>query len=213
MKANGLLNRIFYGVIVRPILLVLLGFNARNLDRLSASGPRIIAANHNSHLDAMVLMSLFKLSDLKHVKVVAAKDYFCRNCLMTWFSMNIIGIIPIDRAGKTANPVKPIINALDANFTVILFPEGTRGDPELLTDLKYGISMIAKARPEVPITPVYMHGLGKSLPRGTALPVPFICDINVGLPIHWQGNRKGLIDDLQHGLDGLKEEMEIKPWV
>ena len=79
------LRWIFYGVIVRPILMILLGLNVRNLRRLNIDQPRLIAANHNSHLDAMVLMSLFKLKDLPRVKVVAAKDYFCRTPLLTWF--------------------------------------------------------------------------------------------------------------------------------
>src|ERR1700754_49686 len=88
---------IFYVLIIRPLLLVLLGFNARHLERLEVRGPHLVAANHNSHLDALVLMSLFKARDIPNIKFVAAKDYFCRTKFLTWFSLNIIGIIPIDR--------------------------------------------------------------------------------------------------------------------
>ena len=210
---HSILKQLFYGIIVRPILLIILGFNARHLDRLKVSGAHIVAANHNSHLDALVLMSLFKLSELSHVRVVAAQDYFCRTKFLAWFSVNVIGIIPINRAGNGGeDPVKPVIDALNENLTVIIFPEGSRGDPEQQAPLKYGISKVLEAKPQVQITPIYMHGLGKALPRGETLLVPFICDINVGKPLSWNGARTELIDHLQNSFDALKAEIEIKPW-
>lgn len=211
-KFYNILRWVFYGVIVRPILLIILGFNARHMERLRPRGAHLIAANHNSHLDAMVLMSLFKLSDLPKVKVVAAKDYFCKTPFMTWFSMNVIGIIPIDRGGETENPVQPVMDALNQGYTVIIFPEGSRGDPEQQAPLKYGITKVLEAKPEVQITPVYMYGLGKALPRGEALLVPFVCEINIGDLVNWEGDRTRFIETLQSTFDTLKSEMEVKPW-
>lgn len=203
---------IFYGFLVRPVLIIILGFNARHIDRLKPKGAHIIAANHNSHLDAMVLMSLFKLKDLKNIKVVAAKDYFCRNKLSTWFSVNVIGIIPIDRSGECDNPTQPIMDALKENYTVIIFPEGSRGSPEERVPLKYGITKILEAKPDIQITPVYMHGLGKSLPKGEAMLVPFICDINIGEPLTWMGDRTLLISALESAYCDLEKEIAVKPW-
>lgn len=211
-KFHNILRWIFYGVIVRPILLIILGFNARHMERLKPRGAHLIAANHNSHLDAMVLMSLFKLSDLPKVKVVAAKDYFCRTPRMAWFSINVIGVIPIDRGGETENPIQPVMDALDQDYTVIIFPEGSRGDPEQQAPLKYGITKVLEAKPDIQITPVYMYGLGKALPRGEGLLVPFVCEINIGEPVNWEGDRTKLIKTLQNIFDILKSEMEVKPW-
>ena len=211
-KFHNMLRWVFYGVIVRPILLIILGFNARHMERLKPRGGHLIAANHNSHLDAMVLMSLFKLADLPKVKVAAAKDYFCRTPFMTWFSINVIGIIPIDRGGETENPIQPVMDALDQDFTVIIFPEGSRGDPEKQAPLKYGITKVLEAKPEIQITPVYMYGLGKALPRGEALLVPFVCEINIGEPLKWEEDRTKLIENLQDSFEALKSEIEVKPW-
>lgn len=211
-KFHNILRWVFYGVIVRPILLIILGFNARHMERLKPQGAHLIAANHNSHLDAMVLMSLFKLSDLPTVKVVAAKDYFCRTPFMTWFSINVIGIIPIDRGGESQNPIQSVIDALDQNFTVIIFPEGSRGDPEQQAPLKYGITKVLEAKPEIQITPVYMHGLGKALPRGEVVLVPFVCEINIGEPLKWEDDHTKLIENLQDSFEALKNEIEVKPW-
>lgn len=211
-KLHMVLRYLFYGIIVQPILMIILGFNARNIDRLRPKDSHLIAANHNSHLDALVVMSLFKLSDLPKLKVVAAKDYFCRTSWMEWFSVNIIGIIPIDRSGEAENPTQPLLDALDDGYTVIIFPEGSRGEPEQQAPLKYGIAKTLEERPQIKMTPVYMYGLGKALPRGEALLVPFVCDVNVGEDLSWEGDRKKLIEALEDSFEGLKEEMAVKPW-
>lgn len=205
---------LFYALLVRPFLIIFLGLNTHNMDRLRArEGAHLVAANHNSHLDAMVLMSLFKLQDMNKVKLVAAKDYFCRNTLLTWFSLNIIGIIPIERKGESKDPLAPIMQALEEGYTVVIFPEGSRGEPERRQPLKYGITKLLEAKPDVTVTPVFMYGLGKSLPRGEGLFVPFVCEINVGEPLAWMGDRTQLISSLENTFDALEQEMEPKEWL
>jgi 1-acyl-sn-glycerol-3-phosphate acyltransferase len=57
-----------------------------------------------------------------------------------------------------------------------------------------------------------MYGLGKSLPRGETLLVPFVCEINVGEPIAWPGDRHALIDAIEGAFDSLSREMAVRPW-
>ena len=189
---------LFFSVIVKPVVFVVLGLNIRGRNNLPQTGPAIIVANHNSHLDTMVLMSLFPLSQLNKVRPVAAADYFLANGFLRWFSKNCIGIVPLERnsRAKKDDLFSACHNALDQGDILLLFPEGTRGDPEAMSSIKKGVFHLVNERTDTQITPVVLHGLGKSLPRGEALLVPFNCDVIIGEPFSDVITAKEFVEDL-----------------
>jgi|TARA_B110000438_G_scaffold254486_1_gene260755 1-acyl-sn-glycerol-3-phosphate acyltransferase len=71
--------------------------NVLRSDLLPNKGPAIIVANHNSHLDIFVLLTLFPFNLVKNIKPVGAADYFLSNPVLSWFALNIMGIIPLPR--------------------------------------------------------------------------------------------------------------------
>jgi 1-acyl-sn-glycerol-3-phosphate acyltransferase len=179
---NRLLKIIFFGLFIKPLVTIGLGLNIVGRKNLPMKGPAILAANHNSHLDTLVLMSMYPLSIIHKIRPVAAADYFLSNKFVAWFSLKIIGIIPLDRSGKTKREMlfSSCHKALDNDQILLIFPEGTRGKPEQISRLKKGIYYLIKDRNDTQVTPVVMHGLGRSLPRGEALFVPFNCDVIIG---------------------------------
>jgi 1-acyl-sn-glycerol-3-phosphate acyltransferase len=212
-KMNQFLRYFFFAFIVRFVALIIIGINIRNRKKLPKKGPAIIVANHNSHLDTVVLINLFELKMLSHIHPVAAADYFLKNKLFAWFSKEIIGIIPINRQStKKEDALVPCYKALDKNKILILFPEGTRGDPEQLSAFKKGIAYLSERYKEVPIIPIFIHGLGKSLPKGDYLLVPFFCDIFVGDALFWQDNRETFMKELNKRFEGLAAEGNFQPW-
>lgn len=208
---NHLLRYLWFCLVVRPLVLFVLGINARDRERLGAHQPAVIVANHNSHLDTMVLMTLLPLRLLKKTRPVAAMDYFLKNRLLAWFARKIIGIIPLSRdIGKTrGDPLAECSEALKRGEILILFPEGTRGEPERLVSFKTGVAHLAKRHPDVPVIPVFMHGPGKALPRGECVLVPFICDVAVGDPLYWTGSRTEFMSGLELAMNSLAAKVNL----
>ncbi|MEI6896836.1 MAG: lysophospholipid acyltransferase family protein [Psychromonas sp.] len=199
------LKVLFFALCIKPIVFFGLGLNVFFKERLPKKGPAILVANHNSHLDAMVIMSLYPLRDIHKVRPVAAADYFLSNKLLAWFSLNVIGIIPIHRGQvKDKNSLfDDCHQALDNDDILVLFPEGSRGEPERLSSLKRGIHHLIKTQPALNVVPVIMHGLGRALPKGEMVFVPFNCDVVIGESIPFIDDAKQYVQSVSTALNNL----------
>jgi len=208
-QMNKLLRYLFFATIVKFVVLIIMGLNVRHREKLPSKGPAIIIANHNSHLDTLVLISLFKLKLLPQIHPVAAADYFLTSKLFAWFSKELIGIIPINRIDgikQGVDPLTPCYKALDEGQILILFPEGTRGEPEKLSEFKKGVFHLGEKYPNVPIIPIFMHGLGKALPKGEYLFVPFFCDIFIGDAFFCKTEKEEFMKELNERFEQLSSE-------
>lgn len=214
MGAMKFYQTLFFILVVRPIVALVLGLNLRHHERLPIVGPAIIAANHNSHLDTLTLMSLWPLTELHHVRPVAAADYFLTNAKLAWFSLNVMNIIPIDRKRKdrAADPLAAPEAALANKDILVLFPEGSRGEPEKLSEFKTGVARLLERCPDAPIIPVFMHGLGKALPRGDFLLVPFFADVVIGEPIYWRGSVHDTMQAYEKAMRELAAQVNMPVW-
>ena len=63
-----------------------------------------------------------------------------------------------------------------------------------------------------PIVPVFMHGLGKSLPRGDFLLVPFFGDVLIGDRLYWQGSVEATMAAYQTAMNKLSSQIETPEW-
>lgn len=208
---SSFLRTLFTLCIVWPVIWLWLGLRVRHRERLPTRGPAIVVANHNSHMDVFALLSLFPLRRQASVHPVAAADYFLRNKAMAWFALNILNIIPISRKGGEANPLAQCEQALREGKILILFPEGTRGEPGKLSPLKSGLWHLSQRAPEVPIIPVWLRGTEHVMAKGNRIPLPLFIDVNIGETLCFQSDKRVFMDDLKQQLLQLQQQTTGKP--
>jgi 1-acyl-sn-glycerol-3-phosphate acyltransferase len=213
---NQRAKEIFFGMI-HLMALSLLGLRIRHRERLPIKGPAIIVANHNSHLDTLILMSLFPRRLLSQVRPVADEGYFLgQSPKLAWFATHILNIIPVTRGQADRCSHRSFLQrchtALAQEQILILYPEGSRGEPETLSTLQSGIAHLAKQHPTVPIVPIFLQGLGKALPKGEWLLVPFLCRGVVGKPLYWQDQKSVFMTLLSDRLHRLSMQETFPIW-
>ncbi len=202
-------------LVARPIARFLTGADVTGRQLLPLKGPAIVAANHNSHIDTLLLLTIFPSRAMLRIRPAAASDYFLKDPVIGWFSRNLIGIVPVarDRAGTGEDILAPAREALAAGDIIVVFPEGTRGDAnDEMARLKNGVARLAEAFPDAPVTPVWIQGAGRVLPKGTHIPVPMNCAVLVGEPLHWEGHRTAFMEGLRDSLLALKAQAPPLRW-
>ncbi|HEX7759955.1 MAG TPA: lysophospholipid acyltransferase family protein [Caulobacteraceae bacterium] len=216
----NLIRFIFLLVFAIPVARIFTGADVVDRQRLPKKGPAIIAANHNSHVDTLLLLTVFPLTAMGRLRPVAAADYFLRGPMISWFSRKVIGIVPITRTGATSggpadqDVLAPAREALGRGDIILIFPEGTRGDSsDAMGRLKAGVARLAEAFPQAPVIPIWLEGAGRVLPKGTHVPVPMNCTVLVGEPLAWCGERAAFIDRLRAALLDLKAKAPPQHWI
>ena len=201
--------------VARPLARFFTGADVIGREHLPTKGPAIVVANHNSHVDTLLLLTIFPARTLRCVRPAAAADYFLKDPVMSWFSRNIIGIVPVarGRAASGDDVLAPAREALAAGDIVVIFPEGTRGEAsDDMGKLKNGVARLAESFPEAPVTPVWIQGAGRVLPKGAHLPVPMNCAVVVGEPVRWEGKRPAFLEALRGSLMALKAQAPPLRW-
>jgi 1-acyl-sn-glycerol-3-phosphate acyltransferase len=201
-------------LIAKPFAQIMHSTDVCGREHLPVKGPAIVVANHASHVDTLLILTMFPARALRHVRPAAAADYFLANPVIGWFSRNIIGIVPVERkkVGRDFDVLAPAREALAQGDIVVIFPEGTRGGDDELAPLKSGVARLAAAFPDAPVIPAWISGAGRVLPKGEGLPVPLNCSVNVGPPLRWSGDRHAFMDEVREALERLHAEAPPLRW-
>jgi 1-acyl-sn-glycerol-3-phosphate acyltransferase len=192
-------------LVVETVLRVLLGLY--RTPKLPT--PCIVVSNHNTMLDVYVLSMLFPWRTLPRVRCAAAADTFSGG-LVGWFCGATLNPILVNRKVRARDPLGEVRTALEQGDSLIIFPEGTRGDPGVITPFKPGIGEIGGSFPRIPIYPCFIAGIERVWPRGSWLPLPFNVEILVGEPYYPDANlhRREIAAQLEAAVRALSDRYE-----
>jgi 1-acyl-sn-glycerol-3-phosphate acyltransferase len=148
---------------------------------------RVYFANHSSNGDFVLLWTALPTPLRRKTRPVAALDYWLTSPLRAFIGREVFNAVLIDRRpeARTEDPVAQMTAALDQGSSLILFPEGQRNSSDAtLLPFKSGLYHLAKARPGVDLVPVWIANLNRVMPKGEIIPVPLICTLTFGAPLH-----------------------------
>ncbi len=145
---------------------------------------RIYFANHQSHADLVLIWAALPAELRSITRPIAAKDYWTKTPFKQWITTAVFNAIYVDRV-KTSeqDPLEPLIDALQSGDSIILFPEGTRGNQEEPQSFKSGLYNLALKFPNVVLVPAWINNVQRVMPKGEVVPVPILCSVTFGAPI------------------------------
>jgi 1-acyl-sn-glycerol-3-phosphate acyltransferase len=148
---------------------------------------RVYFANHSSNGDFVLLWTVLPAPLRRQTRPVAALDYWLTSPLRAFIGRDVFNAVLVDRRPeeRTSDPVAQMVEALDQGASLILFPEGQRNISDaVLLPFKSGLYHLAKARADIDLVPVWIANLNKVMPKGEIIPVPLICTLTFGPPLH-----------------------------
>jgi 1-acyl-sn-glycerol-3-phosphate acyltransferase len=170
-----------YGALV-PILRFISPFTVvgkRNLAKLK--GPAVFVANHQSHFDAPVCLAALGGRIRRRLVVAAAADYFYSSAVKGAAASLALGTVPFVRSGGSSRESLLFLKELTGKgWSVLIFPSGTRGTGA--SGFKKGFAYLA-VDAQIPVVPMYLHGLDQVMPKGSFLPLPGGVVVGIGSPI------------------------------
>jgi 1-acyl-sn-glycerol-3-phosphate acyltransferase len=172
------------GWLLLGIVRVLTGAQARWYGCPPKAEQRIYFANHQSHADLVMIWAALPAELRGITRPIAAKDYWTKTPFKKWITTSVFNAVYVDRERTEGiDPLQPLVDALKQGDSVILFPEGTRGNEELPQRFKSGLYNLALRFPNVVLVPAWINNIQRVMPKGEVVPVPILCSVTFGAPM------------------------------
>jgi len=189
------------------VILAASGVSVRVLhgERLTGGGGYVVAPNHESFYDIVVLFATLPLS----IRFLAKRSLF-RIPILGW-SMAAAGFVPVDRGdrGRGVATIETALKRLERGISLIVFPEETRTRTGELLPFKTGAALLA-LRSGLPLLPLGIAGTMRIQRRGGFMITPSRVAVAVGEPIAVEGRppreRADLTETLRATVAALREE-------
>ena len=169
---------------------------------------RIYFANHQSHLDWVLIWAALPRDLRVLTRPIAARDYWTKSAFRRWLTSAVFNAVYVARQrSDEEDPLEPLVEALARGDSLVIFPEGTRsskGEPQAF---KSGLFHLAESFPAVPLVPAWIDNVQRVMPKGEVVPVPILCSVTFGAPIRLEPGeeRRAFLDRARLAVLALRD--------
>ncbi len=179
------------GWLLLGVVRLLTGAQARWYGCPPKAEQRIYFANHQSHADLVMIWAALPEELRSITRPIAARDYWANTPVKRWLTTEVFNAVYVERAAPAAaegatsgpDPLEPLVAALTSGDSIILFPEGTRGNTGEPQKFKSGLFTLAQRFPDVVLVPAWIDNIQRVMPKGEVVPVPILCSVTFGAPL------------------------------
>ena len=180
------------GLLLATVARLITGAQGHWLGSPPKAEQRIYFANHQSHFDWVLIWAALPRDLRATTRPIAARDYWTSTPLKHWITREIFNAVYVSRTRtKDASgvgtddedPLEPLLEALRNGDSLVIFPEGTRGNKGDPAPFKAGLYHLAEAFPEVQLIPAWIDNVQRVMPKGEVVPVPILCSVTFGAPL------------------------------
>ncbi len=145
---------------------------------------RIYFANHQSHFDWVLIWTALPPDLRAATRPIAARDYWTASRFKHWLTQEVFNAVYVNRVRTDDDdPLEPVAQALHEGSSLVIFPEGTRGNQAKPQAFKPGLYRLAQRFPNVELIPTWISNVQRVMPKGEVVPVPSLCSVTFGAPM------------------------------
>jgi 1-acyl-sn-glycerol-3-phosphate acyltransferase len=182
-RESGLLENLAYHgcfSLLRTYFAIAHRLTITGREKLPPHGPFVLAANHCSHLDTLVLGAALSPRHRERAFPIAAGDVFFQTKVTSTFSAIMLNALPMWRKSCGPHALADLRRKLQEERAIfIIFPEGGRSRTGSMMPFKHGLGMLV-AETDVPVVPCSLVGTFEALPPHRNFPRPVAIKLVIG---------------------------------
>jgi 1-acyl-sn-glycerol-3-phosphate acyltransferase len=177
----------FAGLVLAFIARLITGAQGHWYGSPPKAEQRIYFANHQSHLDWVLIWAALPRDLRTQTRPIAAKDYWTAGRFKHWITREVFNAVYVNRQRTDdQDPLEPLLAALNNGDSLVIFPEGTRSNKGEPQAFKSGLYHLAEQFPQVQLIPAWIDNVQRVMPKGEVVPVPILCSVTFGAPMQLQ---------------------------